>query len=115
MGTFTTGVSDNAVVSPFSLLFSLPSPFMPTVLQRSAEESQTISLNLSDTAGVSGVWLSAEGRGDVGKCPVRRVLEYMPDLLSLCCENLILILSLIDQISCISILAVAVSTMKWNK
>ncbi len=60
---------------------------MPTVLQRSAEESQTISLNLSDTAGVRGVWLSAEGRGDVGKCPVRRVLEYMPDLLSLCCEK----------------------------
>lgn len=115
VGPFTTGVSDNAVVSPFSLLFSLPSPFMPTVLQRSAEGSHTISLDLSDTAGVRGVWLSPKGRGDVGKCPVRRVLKYMPDLLSLYCENLILILSLIDQISCISILAVAVSKMKWNK
>lgn len=70
--------------------------------------------------------LGSEGRGfllrgwdDVEKwqhsCPMREVLEYVPDLLSLCSGNLILISSLIDQISCISILAVAVSKMKWNK
>jgi len=52
----------------------------------------------------------------VGKCrqscPMRELLEFLPDLLSPCRGNHILIWSLIDQIWCISILAVSVWIMR---
>lgn len=107
-------------VTMLSFLFSLPSPFVPTHLLlalRGQLTGHTPFHSISWTLlGSEGHGFLLRGRDDVGKwqhrCPMREVLEYVPDLLSLCIGNLILILSLIDQISCISILAVAVPKMK---